>query len=813
MDKKRGNSAVAEKKQWKTRELWSAFVGDRERANERLIGIIAGIAFGFAAYFLGQCEMLFSTFPLGVALLCAANRYLPYILAGLCLSAPSLDINPTVTVVTYIVIVIVRILTRLLIDSDKNVKKNKFKAKYNPSEWVDSIRDAYFSLFSESVYLRMASACIGAFCLSLYAVIAGGFRYYDLFGAFFGLVTAPVATFVFSAYFEKSLKGTRIYEIGTLALLAAVTYSVRNISFFGIYLGAFLAFFATLCVGRRKGILGGCVAGLVLGLAFRPVYAPLFVLEAAAAGVLWNISALAAATAGCVVGTIWGVYVNGFSSLSELLPALLCGAMVFGAADRLSLITEKPELIRIRDEDKASLEALVKEQINASDEACMKRLSNMFSELAGAFYNLSDRLRRPAALDLKQMCDGVFDKHCGECPRREICWGVEYSSTLDVLNKITADLHMKARADISSVPDYLRERCYVIPNIISEINANCARLTEHALLCDRTGVFALDYDGISKLLSEALESGRADYIIDESSAETVAELLKKLRFSYTGVIAYGGRRKTLAVKGLDASRSRIGIKNLREHLEKAMGIPLSEPIFTPVGSRFDMILSSRRRFSAKSTSFSLNSVSSNADGHYCGDTFTCFETDADNYYSLLSDGMGAGKEAAFTSRICAMFLEKMLSANNRSETSIKLLNSFMSERDGGARHECSATVDLLEFDLISGRAAMLKSGAAPTFIKRGANCYKLESKTLPLGIIDTPDIERISFEVEPGDYIIMVSDGVTQSNDNCPWLVLMLSSEPLGNAEEISKRIAERARAEGSEDDITVSVVEISPSL
>lgn len=809
MYKKREDPAVAEKKQLKLSELWGALVGDRERANERLIGIITGIAFGFAAYFLGQCELLFSTFPLGIALLCAADRHLPYILAGLCLSSPSLEISPAVTVVTYIVIAFIRIFTKLLLSSDKSSKKSDLKAKYTASEWVDSLRKAYLTLFSESVYLRMASACIGAFCLSLYAIILGGFRYYDLFGAFFAIVTAPVATFVFSAHFEKSLKGTRLYELGTLALLAAVTYSVRYVSFFGIYVGAFLAFFSTLCIGRRKGILGGCVAGLFLGLAFRPIYAPLFVLEAAAAGVLWNISALAAATAGCVVGTIWGVYVNGFSSLSELLPAFLCGAMVFGAADRLSLITDKPELIRIRDEDRASLEALVKEQINTSDEACMKRLSNMFSELAGAFYNLSDRLRRPAALDLKQMCDGVFDKHCIECPRRELCWGVEYSSTLDVLNRITADLHMKARADVSAVPEYLRERCYVMPNIISEINENCARLTEHALLCDRTGIFALDYDGVSRLLSEALESGRADYIIDESSAATVAELLKKLRFSYTGVIAYGGRRKTLAVKGLDASRAKVGTKNLREHLEKAMGMPLAEPIFTPVGSCFDMMVSSRRRFSAKSTTFSLNSLVGNGGGNYCGDTVSSFETDSDYYYSLLSDGMGAGKEAAFTSRISSMFLEKMLSANNRSETSIKLLNSFMSERDGGARHECSATVDLFEFDLISGRAAVLKSGAAPTFIKRGSNCFKLQSKTLPLGIIDTPDIERISFDVEPDDLIIMVSDGVTQSND-CPWLVSMLNTETFRSSEEIARKIAEKAREIGSEDDITVTVIEIS---
>jgi len=635
MENKRERTAVSEKNRFGIGELWAAFVGDNERANERLLGIIAGIALGIAAYFLGACEVLFSTFPLGIALVCASERRLPYILTGVCLSAAATGINPAVVIVTYLVIVVVRIFSRLLIDTGKKKEKNKPLTQRNATEYVEALRGGYEALFTESVYLRMASACVGAFCLSLYAIIAGGFRYYDLFGAFFSMTAAPVATFIFSAHFDKSLRGTKIYDVGTLGLLAAVTYAMRDVSFFGIYIGAFLAFFATLCVGRRRGILGGCVTGLLLGLAFNPLYAPLFVLEAAAAGVLWNISALAAATAGCVVGSIWGVYVNGFSALSELLPALLCGAMIFGAADKLSLISDKPELIRIKNDDASLLRQVVTERMNEADETAMKRLSVMFSELARSFYNLSDRLRRPASLDLRRMCDGVFDKYCGECPRRELCWGIEYGSTLDVLNKITADLHMKAKADSSAIPEYLRERCFAMPSIISEINESCAKLTEHALLCDRTGIFALDYDGISRILSEALESGRADYIIDESSADAVGATLKKLRFSYVGVIAYGGRRKTIVVKGLDASRSKIGVKDLREHLENATGIALADPIFTPQGTKFDMTVSSKRSFGVKYYTHSISAVGQ--DERVCGDTVTQFETDKDYFYSVLSD--------------------------------------------------------------------------------------------------------------------------------------------------------------------------------
>lgn len=797
------------------REFFSVLGGEKVDANERLVGYIGGVAFCLAAMFFGKCGLFFGTFPLGIALLCAADRHLPFILAGLYISAPSTGIPVPVCIVTYTALAAVRVFISRAAGSGGKAAAGseadtagRLRRDSEAKTLALKVRRVYFSLFAEKTYLRMASSCIGAFCLSIYPLIYGGFRYYDLFGLFFSLVAAPGATFLFSLYFGESGKNTRLRDLGILSLLAAVCFSVRNVTLFGVYVGAFVAFFATLCIGRRKGILFGCIGGLALGLAFEPTYAPLFLLEAAAAGVLWNISSLAAATAGCIVGMIWGVYVNGMTALSQLLPALLCGAMVFGAADRLSLITGKPELIKAKQDDRAALEVKLCEMINDSDEACVQRLSSTFAELAETFYNLSDRRRRPEILDLRRMCDGVFLKYCSVCPKSEVCRGVEYGSTLEIIDRLAADLHMKARVEAGAVPEYLRSRCAAMPQMITEINESCAKLTEHALMCDRTGVFALDYDGMSRILSEALDSGRADYIIDESSAEEVSAMLKKLRFGCDGVIVYGGRRKSVAIKGLDASRAKISVRELREKLGETLGVPMGEPVLTPSDGKTDMTVSAARRFSVEEKSLSLNAVE-NGSERFCGDTAVSFEGQGDRCYSLISDGMGSGKEAAFTSRICSMFLEKMLAAGNRSETSLRLLNSFMSERDGSARHECSATVDLFEYDLLTGAMYVTKSGAAPTYIKRGNNCFRLRAKTVPVGIIDRPDCERIGFDAEVGDVVIMMSDGVTQNRDECVWLLGMLNTEWEDDLGAMAQKIVTRARAEGSEDDITVTLIRI----
>ena len=202
MQEKREPTVGVGKKQYGIKEFFYDLINDRAAANERLIGIIVGVAFGLAAYFIGRCELLFSTFPLVIALLCAAERHIPFILTGLCFSAAATGLSPAVCICTYCVTVVIRIFSRLAIDSARKPKETTDRY----SVGLQALIKKYRALFEESVYLRMASAALAAFCLSVYSVIVGGFRYYDLFGACFSIVTAPVATFMFSSAFDKKLK-------------------------------------------------------------------------------------------------------------------------------------------------------------------------------------------------------------------------------------------------------------------------------------------------------------------------------------------------------------------------------------------------------------------------------------------------------------------------------------------------------------------------------------------------------------------------------------------------------------------------------
>ena len=68
-----------------------------------------------------------------------------------------------------------------------------------------------------------------------------------------------------------------------------------------------------------------------------------------------------------------------------------------------------------------------------------------------------------------------------------------------------------------------------------------------------------------------------------------------------------------------------------------------------------------------------------------------------------------------------------------------------------------------------------------------------------------------AFDVEPGDTVVMVSDGVTRSFEEAPWLCEMLSEGAIVGESpgELAERIVRRAKEEGSRDDITAGVVKI----
>ena len=134
------------------------------------------------------------------------------------------------------------------------------------------------------------------------------------------------------------------------------------------------------------------------------------------------------------------------------------------------------------------------------------------------------------------------------------------------------------------------------------------------------------------------------------------------------------------------------------------------------------------------------------------------------------------------------------------------LNSFVRSRG----KESTCTIDLLELDLTLGKGRLIKCGAAPTLVKRGDNVFKIESKTMPIGIMKSLDAESHGFEFKSGDRIIMLSDGVLCDENDSNHLISMLKSAPTSDDNALCTKILEEMKPRHDHsDDMTVSIVTI----
>lgn len=797
-------------------------------SKQDVIHLLRGLGTALLAGLLGASSGVFSCYPFGIAYICAADRYVIFSYLGLLVSALTNRGYALPLAAVYTVSVMLRYAVGRLLFGTSNGG-----TAYIGKGFVDRLRsytkkaDPESGIFGEGILIRTAISCFAAFIFGLYRLIAGGFLYYDLFGLLAGFLITPLTVAALSGLFTKTERfaysaGMTRKEISRAALMFILVFSLRGYTVFGFSLAFMAAYFVTLWASSTVGALRGCAVGLLSGLACGTLEgvgvltaaevsysigaAPCIIAAAGLLmGVLWKLSRVAAITASCAVGVTLGLAVDGYTVLPRLLPDIAAAAAIFMPLAHFRLLPRLP-VFTDGEKDRGGEEVLMLDKRQADVSARMSALSEAFSHLSDTVYSLSDRMRRPGVAELKQVCDSAFEGFCRKCSLESFCLERECASTLDAQSKITSELYRSGRVNIDSVPSYLRDRCYNILPIVDEINLSAARLTEKLIKNDKTEAFALDYEIMSKLLSEQIAYNDAEYKVDEELTKRLRRSLKYMGFFAESAICCGARRKQAIVGGVEIAQVKMGADEIRRAVENTLETPMCRPRFNIDEGEVTMTLEARRLYKCETARAS--SIKENESAN--GDSSAAFESREDYFYLLISDGMGSGREAAVTSKICTVFAERMLSAGNGKAVTLEMLNGFVRNQTGKGG-ECSATVDLAEIDLITGKACFVKCGAAPSFILRAGNLYKLSSKTVPLGILRELDAERIGFELMAGDVIIMLSDGVAQSLEDGVWLANLLTYEWEDDLDTMAAKILDNAVLTNKRsDDMTVMLARIT---
>lgn len=712
----------------------------------------------------------------------------------------------------------------------------------------DTLSDKILSLhlFTENVRVRLALSGAAALFCGAWSVVLGGFEYYDLFGAVFSLFVTPVFTYLLYAATDRHMRSSVVREIGVYFTLAALTLSLHRLGGGGIFsfdFGMSFAMLSCVLVTSKFGIYRGLVCALACGMAIEPGSIPTL-----AAAVLFQVafeklSVPLALCASCASASAYGILVGGLEGFISVFPP-----SVIACAVALPLIKGKVNILPQKlfgSEIKTARASVELESSRESAKVYRKRLSELSQSLISASYvmqGIADRLRKPRSDELYSIVSCAFDRYCGLCRNRVRC-----ASRVEELKKaMSRSLAECGEVGASEVPTSVATICYNIGRIIDEINASVALKVSGMREGDFLGVAAEDMAAIGELLCRMDASLTDEFREDRELSSKLTRLLSCNNFHASGVKVLGGRRKRVYVGDIELSSTRMGGDDIRRLIEQILGGRFTQPEFSLDGAALSMRLESERLLILTSGTYSIAASSvqmyckdnlnenlgadcggdeSEGEGErrieitdeppaaekrgdgVSGDGIITFEAEG-RQYMILSDGMGSGREASVASGMALNLLKKYIEGGAELESALKLLNRIL--RSAG--RECSATIDICEVDLYTSEARFIKSGAAPSFVLRGGSIFRLQSKTVPIGIIRALDAEMIKFDVEPGDTVVMVSDGAARSYDEAPWLLDMMTSDEVvmrGDERLAAMSIVSEAALRGSKDDITCGIMRV----
>lgn len=672
--------------------FWGYFKSDKLpklTSGELAMGALCAVT----AFFMGICPLPLSVYPLGVAFFCAASSTALYAAAGLLTASFFTHLSPIAYFISSLFAILLRILTRLFIDvpiksSDKPAPKLIF----------DHVGGNFFC---EALPLRAASAAVSVFALSLWSVISGGFRYYDLFGAIFAVITSSAATVIFYGAFkhpeitQPQTKFLSLYKkTSALSVAAMLCLALESLPINGVSLGLAAAFAFTNHFCLRYGLVESCVSSIICGAVCGVQNIPVLIVASFTAYCVLDASPTLAAAVSCIAGTVCGVMLTGSTYMSDPFISLLLGCAVYATLKKL--IAEKSD----KSTDRLSLTSL----------------------------DLTSKIRL-------------------ESLERKI------------------ETAQKALADSG------------------------ARLTSPRFTAQ---------------LIKAIEND-AEICSSENKqlSRSIARRLYELGFGRVEVTVTGKRQIEIFLCGERLFGRSERLDFIRRRLEETTAMQLTRPKPAEYAGRSALVLRREPLIACR------HALSLSAREQVCGDSAEVFLDEERNYlYALICDGMGSGEEAKAISTRALEALKLLLLCGFTPRNAISLLSEELSEF---CEDEITTTVDLLALDLYTGEATLCKSGAAPSYLVRKSDIIRLSARTVPMGIIRKSDLREIDLNLSDGDLFIMVSDGVSEcENDSLPLLDYLHSYKD-NSPEEIAEDIIELSRNLHREDDLSVIAIKIFP--
>ncbi|QSX05500.1 SpoIIE family protein phosphatase [Sedimentibacter sp. zth1] len=386
----------------------------------------------------------------------------------------------------------------------------------------------------------------------------------------------------------------------------------------------------------------------------------------------------------------------------------------------------------------------------------LNNLSSAINELSSA-YNSFGNINKKIDFDIEVSVNNVYGKICLNCPQMKKCWRQNYNKTYYAIVKTASNIvKNKNMAD-----GYLKNECENYKEIIKEIyitvknKENIVETTEDK----NNNTFLSHLKETSSIISDAAKEIQYIDIKSKEAKININEITIKENIIIKNIEITEMKNILSAIVTISTRKTMSDVCPIITNAINAVtGIYMkcTEKIVSD-DKYFILRFNTLKKINAKAYYSKLTKENS----QISGDNYT-FGVSNNRFYGVLCDGMGTGLKACDESKNAIRLLAKLLDANFNELQMINTLNSLLLLKLENDRY---VTLDFSIIDYLTHELRIYKAGAAQTYVISNGKVKKLQSGSLPIGILDSFECYQTTINISSGDTVIMMTDGVVDSTN------------------------------------------------
>lgn len=586
--------------------------------------------------------------------------------------------------------------------------------------------------------------------------------------------------------------------------------SIKNISI--IFLVMIFSYMGSAGTGASLGIILGIVQALSGSIL--PTTIGVYGLCGLLCGILKGIGKFAIPIAFIIGNALMTFYINGSTEVLIKFYEILIASLIFIAIPQSAI--NKIFSFRTAFSTDYLNDKSFNKRLKEHTKEKLSEIAEVFNELAVTLKDSVKNKEYFSQTDVAHIVDQAVNKCCTSCGMCNSCWKRDFYKSYQSLFNILSTIENEGEIDMKYISLTLKDMCIKPEELINTLK-HYYDLYRNSLswkkkINDSRLVVCDQLREVSSVMSSLATQVNMDINFNREMEEIILIALDNEGIRANQVIvtqsgslveadirmpSCGGRRDCIRdiIPLINRATNKKFVKsntNCGIDKDNSCGVKLKE------AQKYQIATGLARKYKSDAIS---------------GDNYSFMELRDGKYMLALSDGMGTGALAAQESNTTIRLLEKFLYAGFHKDVAVKTINSLLLVK---SNEESYATIDMTVINQYNGEVEFVKVGAVSTFIKHEDGVDIIRAGSLPVGILNTIEMEFVRRKVRDGDFVIMITDGLLDCNkddvDKEQWFADIIEDINTRNPQRMADEIMLRCLDYNGgyvEDDMTVSVAKV----